>query len=144
VEEFIPGEEITVGMIGNDPPQIVGIMRVVPKTRQPHFVYSLEVKRNWRELVSYECPARLPPATLERIRDAAFEVYQTLGVRDFARVDFRVAPDGIPYFLEINPLPGLNPESGDIVIMAGLMGRSYENLIGAILKAALRRCNLDA
>ncbi len=139
VEEFIPGEEVTVGVVGNAPPQVVGIMRVVPKTREPYFVYSLEVKRNWRELVSYECPAKLPEATLARIHQAAFKVYEKLGVRDFARIDFRIAPDGTPYFLEINPLPGLNPQSGDIVLMAGMMGWSYEKLIGAILNSALRR-----
>jgi D-alanine-D-alanine ligase len=139
VEEFIPGEEITVGMVGNAPPQVVGIMRVVPKQREPNFIYSLEVKRNWRELVSYECPARLPEGVLARIQDAALRVYAKLGVRDFARIDFRVAPDGTPYFLEINPLPGLNPQSGDIVLMAGIMGWSYEKLIGAILNSALRR-----
>jgi D-alanine-D-alanine ligase len=139
VEEFIPGEEVTVGMAGNSPPQILGIMRVVPVKTQDYFVYSLEVKRNWRELVRYECPANLPEPVLMRIREACLKVYQALGVRDFARLDFRIAPDGTPYFLEVNPLPGLNPRSGDIVLMSGLMGISYSQLIGIILNAALRR-----
>jgi D-alanine-D-alanine ligase len=139
VEEYIAGEEITVGMVGNDPPHIVGIMRVVPKTRQEDFVYSLEVKRNWREMVTYECPAKLPESTLQKIREACFKIYSVLGVRDLARIDFRIAADGIPYFLEINPLPGLNPKSGDIVLMAGLAGWSYEKLISSILNSALRR-----
>ncbi len=139
VEEFIPGEEVTVGMVGNAPPQIMGIMRVVPRTQQEYFVYSLEVKRQWREMVRYECPARLPEATLGRIREASLRVYQALGVRDLARMDFRIAPDGTPYFLEINPLPGLNPQSGDIVLMSGMMGLSYNQLIAAVLKAALER-----
>jgi D-alanine-D-alanine ligase len=139
VEEYIGGEEVTVGMVGNNPPEIVGIMRVVPKTRQENFVYSLEVKRNWRHLVSYECPARLAEATLDKIRESCFKVYDVLGVRDLSRIDFRIAHDGTPYFLEINPLPGLNPQSGDIVLMAGLMGWSYEKLIAGILNSALRR-----
>lgn len=139
VEEYIAGEEITVGIVGNDPPHIVGIMRVVPKTRQENFVYSLEIKRNWRELVTYECPARLPDTTLQKIREACFKIHSVLGVRDLARIDFRIAADGTPYFLEINPLPGLNPKSGDIVLMAGLAGWSYEKLISSILNSALRR-----
>ncbi len=139
VEEFIPGEEITVGMAGNAPPQILGIMRVVPVKKQDYFVYSLEVKRNWQELVRYECPAKLPEATLARIREACHKVYQALGVRDLARLDFRISPDGTPYFLEINPLPGLNPQSGDIVLMSGMMGIKYNQLIVTILNAALRR-----
>lgn len=139
IEEYIPGEEITVGMAGNSPPQILGVMRIVPVKHQDNFVYSLEVKRNWRELVRYECPARLPEPTMLRIREACQKVYTALGVRDLARVDFRLAPDGTPYFLEINPLPGLNPQSGDIVLMSGMTGLSYNQLIVTILNAALRR-----
>jgi D-alanine-D-alanine ligase len=56
-----------------------------------------------------------------------------------ARIDFRVASEGTPYFLEINPLPGLNPRSGDLPIMAGKMGWTHQALISAILDAALHR-----
>jgi len=141
VEEFISGDEITVGMIGNDPPQVLGIMRVVPRIPQEQFIYSLEVKRQWRDLVRYECPAALPENTIRRLKEACSCIHKVLGVRDIARLDFRIASDGTPYFLEINPLPGLNPQSGDIVIMSGLMGLSYNQLIAAILNAASRRYN---
>jgi D-alanine-D-alanine ligase len=139
VEEYIAGEEVTVGMAGNAPPQILGMMRVMPRKKQDYFVYSLEVKRNWRELVLYECPAALPGPVLQSLQEAALRVYETLAVRDLARLDFRVAADGTPYFLEANPLPGLNPQSGDIVLMSGMMGLSYRQLIARILNAALRR-----
>ncbi|HEX7475536.1 MAG TPA: D-alanine--D-alanine ligase, partial [Dehalococcoidales bacterium] len=69
----------------------------------------------------------------------ALKTFQILECRDFARVDFRVAADGTPYFLEINPLAGLNPKSSDLIIMAGLVGIKYNELIGSILEAALRR-----
>jgi D-alanine-D-alanine ligase len=114
-------------------------MRVVPRRADPHFVYSLEVKRNWREMVSYECPAALSLHTMNAIIRASLSVFQTLEVRDVARIDFRISSGGTPYFLEINPLPGLNPVSGDIVIMAGMMGWDYNKLIGSILDSALRR-----
>jgi len=139
VEEFISGDEVTVGMIGNDPPQVLGMMQVIPRTHQEHFVYSLEVKRHWRDLVRYECPAAIPSDVTRRLQEACLCVYKTLGVRDLARLDFRIAADGTPYFLEINPLPGLNPQSGDIVLMSGMMGMSYCQLIAAILNAALGR-----
>ena len=61
-----------------------------------------------------------------------------LGCRDVARVDFRLR-DGIPYFLEVNPLPGLNPESSDLVILAKLAGWSYPQLIQRIVEVALKR-----
>ena len=139
VEEFISGEEVTVGVIGNSPPKVVGIMRVVPRKKTDCFVYSLEVKRDWESLLTYECPALLGKGVLQDIADSSLKAYEALGCRDFARMDFRIGPDGTPYFLEINPLPGLNPKSGDLPIMAGKMGWTYEALISAVLNAALQR-----
>jgi len=139
VEEFIIGDEVTVGVIGNSPPTVLGIMRVVPKDIEGYFVYSLEVKRDWERLVDYECPAQLEAGVLKRIADSSLKAFEILGCRDLARIDFRVSREGIPYFLEINPLPGLNPKSGDIVIMAKKMGWNYESLISAVVEAALER-----
>ena len=139
VEEFINGEEVTVGLIGNSPPKVVGIMRVVPRKKTDNFVYSLEVKRNWESLLTYECPALLGKSVLQDVADSSLKAFEALGCRDFARMDFRISPDGTPYFLEVNPLPGLNPKSGDLPIMAGKMGWTYEVLISAILNAALQR-----
>ena len=139
VEEFIAGEEVTVGMVGNSPPRVLGIMRIIPKRKTDYFVYSLEVKRDWERLVDYECPAQLETDVMKRITDSSLAAFEVLGCRDLARVDFRVSPSGTPYFLEINPLPGLNPRSGDLPIMAGKMGCPHETLISAILDAALHR-----
>jgi len=140
VEEFITGDEVTVGLVGISPPQVVGIMRIVPKKKSDYFIYSLEVKRDWEALVNYECPAQLETGILKKITDSSLKAFEVLGCRDFARLDFRVGSNGIPYFLEINPLPGLNPKSGDLPIMAGMMGWTHQALISAILKAALGRC----
>ncbi len=139
VEEFIEGHEITVGVVGNSPPRVVGVMRVVPRKESRHFVYSLEVKRDWQNLVDYECPAALGSETLARVEKASLKTFVTLGCRDFARIDFRVTPAGTPYFLEINPLAGLNPKSSDLPIMARKMGWTYEALISGIFHAALGR-----
>lgn len=139
VEEFIAGDEVTVGIVGNSPPQIVGVMRILPKTRREFFVYSLEVKRDWESLVEYECPAGLNASTLNKVEDSCLAAFEVLGCRDFARLDFRIDAKGTPYFLEINPLPGLNPKSGDLPILAGKMGWSYDRLISSILDAALNR-----
>ncbi len=138
VEEFIAGDEVTVGIIGNLPPKVLGTMRVIPDKRDDYFVYSLEVKRNWKTLVDYECPAQLEKNVLEKITESSLRAFQVLGCRDFARLDFRVNAEGIAYFLEINPLPGLGDYS-DLVIIAIKTGWSYEALIAAILSAALER-----
>jgi D-alanine-D-alanine ligase len=138
VEEFITGDEVTVGIIGNAPPRLVGIMRIVPRKREGHFVYSLEVKRDYLNLVDYECPPKLADEIKERIALASLKVFKVLGCRDFARLDFRISPDGVPYFLEINPLPGLGSYS-DLVIMALKLGWTHQGLIQAVLEAALKR-----
>jgi len=138
VEEFIDGDEVTVGIVDNLPPRVLGVMRILPKRKDEHFIYSLEVKRDYLNLVEYECPARLEEKILEKIALSSLKVFKALRCRDFARLDFRVSPGGTPYFLEINPLPGLGTYS-DLVIMALRMGWTHEELIGAVLDAALER-----
>jgi D-alanine-D-alanine ligase len=138
VEEYIEGDELTVGMFGNSDPEILGVMRVVPIQAAGRFIYSLEVKRDYRRQVRYECPAPLAPAAMTAVRDAALSAFRVLGCRDVARIDFRLRK-GIPYFLEVNPLPGLNPEDSDLVIMAKLAGWSYSGLIERIVMEALKR-----
>ena len=139
IEEFIAGDELTVGMLGNSPPTILGIMRVVPKRNNAHFIYSLEVKREWEQLVDYECPARLEKGIREEIINSSLKVFKILGCRDFARLDFKFDSEGVPYFLEVNPLAGLNPKSSDMPIMAYKLGWTYQALISTILNAAIQR-----
>lgn len=142
VEEFIDGDEVTVGIVGNAPPGIVGIMKITPREPERHFVYTLEKKRDSDRFVDYECPARLPVAVLQAIEAAALAVFETLGLRDLARVDFRMR-DGQPCFLEVNPLPGLNPVTSDLPIMARLLGIPYTDLLKSILSAACTRNGLS-
>ena len=138
VEEYIEGEELTVGVLGNAPPRVLGVLRVVPTQVSSRFVYSLEVKRNYADHVRYECPPQLPAEQLRAVEEAALLVYRCLGCRDVARIDFRLR-DGVPYFLEVNPLPGLNPETSDLVILSTKSGLDHAGLIRGILDAAVRR-----
>jgi D-alanine-D-alanine ligase len=138
LEEYIAGDEVTVGLLGNESPSILGLMRITPKVPAEHFIYSLEIKREFRKLVTYECPPPLPAAALDAIERSARTAFRVLGCRDVSRIDFRVH-DGVPYFLEVNPLPGLNPDDSDLVIMAGLVGWSYERLVSTIVNEAFKR-----
>lgn len=138
MEEFITGDEVTLGIIGNSPSKVLGMMRILPKRRDVYFVYSLEVKRNYLDLVEYECPARLNQKVLQNLEVCALNAFEALKCRDFARLDFRVSPEGVPYFLEINPLPGLGAHS-DLVIMARKLGWTHKELMAGVLNAALER-----
>ena len=143
LEEYIAGDEVTVGLLGNETPSILGMMRIVPNFAAEHFIYSLEIKRDYQKLVTYECPPLLPTATLDAIAGAARTAFRVLGCRDVSRIDFRVR-DGVPYFLEVNPLPGLNPVDSDLVIMAGLVGWSYDRLVSTIVNEAMKRCKASS
>ena len=139
VEPYLPGADVTVGLLGNSPTEILGVMRILPKEPRDNFFYSLEVKRDWERLVTYESPPILPRSTLEELQSFALSAFATLGCRDVARVDFRLDAEGRPHFLEINALPGLSPVYGDLVIMARMNGISFEALIRRIFLEALKR-----
>jgi D-alanine-D-alanine ligase len=141
LEEYICGDELTVGVYGNAELSILGIMRVVPNENAGRFIYSLEVKRNYRELVTFECPPLMPGPVLESVAQAARTAFRALSCRDVARVDFRVR-DGVPYFLEANPLPGLNPIDSDLAFIARFIGWPYERLVSTILTEALKRTGM--
>jgi D-alanine-D-alanine ligase len=139
VEEFIEGEELTVGVVGNRPPEVLGIMRILPKgASDGPFIYGIEVKRHWEQYLEYESPAKISATDADTVRRATLACWRALGCRDVARFDFRLR-NGVPYFLEVNPLPGLSPFSGDIVFLARGVGISHEQLVGRILEAAWER-----
>jgi D-alanine-D-alanine ligase len=138
VEEFVVGDEVTVGIVGNDPPRVIGTMHMIPRRSPERFVYSLEVKRDWDRHVEYVSPPRLSAEWVREVETAALTAFDALGCRDVARADFRVR-DGVPYFLEINPLPGLNPESSDLCYLAYRVNLTYPELIRMIFEAAVER-----
>lgn len=138
LEEFISGEEVTVAVIGNDPPRILGMMQVVPKQDPTRFVYSVEVKRDWDDKLYYETPPKLPAKVLAALESAALAAYDVLGCKDLTRMDFRIR-DGHPYFLEANPLPGLNPEWSDLIIMCRMMNITHKTLIETVFTEAMKR-----
>jgi D-alanine-D-alanine ligase len=139
IEEYIAGDEVTVGILGNDPPSILGMMQIAPLFETEHFIYSLELKRDYQGRLSFHTPPVLPRPVIDALGHAALTAFRTLHCRDVARIDFRVKA-GVPYFLEVNPLPGLHPIDSDLVLIAGKVGWSYERLVATILQEALQRC----
>jgi D-alanine-D-alanine ligase len=144
VEEFASGPEFTVGILGTGArASVIGAMEIVPRNcSASEFVYSLEVKRNYLEEVAYHVPPKRPTELVREIEDVALAAYRSLGCRDVGRVDVRLSEDGEPKFLEVNPLPGLNPVTGDLVILARGNGISYHELIGRIVENARIRQSL--
>ncbi|MCK9554907.1 ATP-grasp domain-containing protein [bacterium] len=140
IEQFIRGREITVGVIGNNPPVILGMMEIgFKENTKKDFIYSLEVKRNYKKLVKYTCPPGLDDKIVAKIEKLALAAYDCLHCRDIARMDFRVDENSNAYFIEINPLPGLSPEYSDLIIMAKKLGIEYEDIIKRIIVNAVKR-----
>jgi D-alanine-D-alanine ligase len=141
VEEFCSGPEFTVGILGTGASaRVIGAMEIVPRhCAVEDFVYSLEVKRNYQEEVDYHVPPRRPEALVRSVEAVALAAYKALSCRDVGRVDVRIGEDGAPKFLEVNPLPGLNPITGDLVILARGYGISYSELIGQVVESARAR-----
>ncbi len=130
IEEYLSGDEYTVGIVGGE---VIGVMQVVPRSKDEPFIYSIEVKRDYLDRVDYHF-VDVPEAA-----QLALAVWRAFGLRDVARVDVRRDRDGIVNFVEVNPLPGVHPITSDLVILARGFGWSYDRLIGGIIGAAEKR-----
>ena len=146
VEEYIDGKEFTVGIFGNGkdiyvfpPMEICYIKKDIQ-----YNIYSYDVKRNYKEYISYKCPADIPKEIETEIINMAKKIYEVLSCRDFARIDFRLSRDGELYFIEINPLPGLAPGYSDFPMIAEFSGMDYNTLIWNILESALKRFGMES
>jgi len=132
IEEFLPGDEFTIGIIGGE---VLGVMQVIPRGGDKDFIYSLDVKRDYLNRVDY-CLVDVPD-----VASLAKNVWRAFNLRDVARIDVRRDRNGVANFVEVNPLPGVHPVNSDLVILARLAGISHEQLIGRIIDAAIKRWN---
>jgi D-alanine-D-alanine ligase len=141
VERYLPGREFTVGIVGNGPDaRVLGVCEILLRANAEANVYSLQNKELCEELVTY-APADDAEARLAGTR--ALEAYRALECRDAARIDFRSDAKGEPYFLEANPLAGLNPWHSDLPILAAQNGIDFVALIGLIVDAGLARYGMS-
>lgn len=141
VEQYITGREFTVALLAGDSGmRVLSPLEVVFLDASiAHPVYSFDIKQDWDKNVRYDCPAVIDKKLEKALQTVARRAFKALGCRDFARVDFRVGPDGTCYVLEVNPLPGLTPNFSDMCLIANACGITYDDLIASILKPAIRR-----
>jgi D-alanine-D-alanine ligase len=84
----------------------------------------------------------LPPALASRIQTMAKRICRTLEIDGYARVDFRLTPDGIPYYIEANPNPEIAEEE-EFAQAALHEGTSYTDLLNRLLALGINRAGLD-
>ncbi len=146
VESFISGREFNVTLLGNDNPRVMPLSEINfshirdPKQRIVTF------KGKWVEdsddfkYTQVISPARVNETLREKISEVAVRAYQTMGLRDYGRVDIRVQ-NGVPYVLEVNPNADLSPDAG-IARAARVAGMSYAELSDEIIRLAAHRYRL--
>ena len=151
-EQFIEGREFSVGILEHPG----GRLEVLPilevdfsRMPQAGGVLGQRAKTIYDALDHYVCPAEIDDDLQSRIESISRAVFRHLDLHDFARIDFRMNEAGEVFFLEVNPLPGMDfdPDEQDISFypyMAMKAGYSYDDLIRILLESAANRYELSS
>jgi D-alanine-D-alanine ligase len=127
-EKFIPGREMTVSMLDGRP---LPIIEIIPE----HGIYDYECKyQNGKS--QYVVPAKIEENVTDLLRDYAIKAYRILDCRHYARVDFRLQDNKLPFCLEVNSLPGMTPTSL-VPKAAKAVGINFPDLVEKIIYLAL-------
>ena len=128
IEEFIDGRELTVGILGN---KALDIVEIIPKSG----LYDYESKYTQGH-TDYMCPADIDDSLTTFIKKEAVRIYQAIGCRHYARVDFLLDRNSTPFLLEVNTLPGMCSTSL-LPMSAKSMGISFQELLDIIVKISV-------
>ena len=135
VEQFIPGREFCVGILGNSPVESFPILEI-DLSGDPNAIQSVEDKKKHpRKKI---CPAVISQELAEKMRRFSIDAFHALGLRDFARVDIRLSEEGEIFLLEINSMASLG-ESGSYPTAARVAGYDFGRLANKMLDVATIR-----
>lgn len=137
IEEFLPGREFTVGIIGTgSEAKAIGALEILLNSNAEADIYSHTNKAFYEDRVEYKAAS---DESANGAIELALKVWKVLSARDAGRVDVRLDRNDNPCFIEVNPLAGLNPDHSDLPILCSLVGIKYVELIDRIMKSALTR-----
>jgi D-alanine-D-alanine ligase len=140
VEEYLPGREFTVGLLGTgEDARVLGTLEIVLRPEAEPDVYSYVNKERCEDLVDYQYPSAADDAAVRAAEAIALAAWRALGCRDAGRVDLRCDALGRPQFMEVNPLAGLHPHHSDLPMIATAKGMPYVEMIEAIVRSAALR-----
>ncbi len=152
VEEFLPGREFTVAVIGNGKEaEVLPVVEInyneFPEDFVPIYSYEakwiLDTKEN--PLDVFSCPAKIDTNLESKIKNVVLKTYNVLRCKDWSRIDVRLDKTNEPNIIEVNPLPGIlpNPEENSCFPKAArTVGLNYEDMINKVLFVAAKRHNL--
>ena len=147
IEQFLPGKDLTLGIIGNSYDDFL----ILPISEDD---YS-ELPSDLPKICGYEAKwlpdspyskiksirAELPNETEELIQRSSIKLFERLECRDYARFDWRLDVDGNPKLLEVNPNPGWCWD-GHLAKMASYNNMDYKDMLLKILNTAEKRLGL--
>jgi D-alanine-D-alanine ligase len=133
LEKYIDGRELSVPIVEDEVYPVVEI-----KPKEGFYDY---VRKYTKGMTTYDCPADLPADVRRRIETEALRAYRILGCEGFSRVDLRLGDDGVPYFLEVNTIPGMT-ETSLVPMGARARGLSFSDLVDRITMYALRKAGI--
>jgi D-alanine-D-alanine ligase len=131
VEEYVPGREVTVGVLGEE---ALPVVELIPA--RGFYDYSAKYKDDAG--TEYLCPAPLPEAVSAALQAEGLAAHRALDCRDFSRVDLRLGADGRGRVLEVNTIPGFTGHSL-LPKAAAARGTGFEELVESIAAMALTR-----
>jgi len=136
VEQFIPGREFAVGLLGNGSNVEVLPIVEIDLAGDPNKIQTISDKKETP--LDKICPAKLTLQQEEEIKRISLASFKKLGINDFARVDFRMDKDGNVYILELNSMASLGV-TGSFIHAAKTAGYTYESLINKVLEVSALR-----
>ena len=144
IEEYIDGREMYVAVLGNDNPEALPVVELdlsklpdgTPRIAAAEVKWGKGTKayRDTKSTVATD----LPEETVLALQQTAIAAYQALELRDYARVDMRLQPDGRVQVIEVNPNPWLSTRA-EFTMAARKSGRTYTRLIEEIVELATAR-----
>ncbi len=145
IEEYIEGREIYAGVLGNyERAQVLPLIELdlsrLPEGTPKIASYDVKFEKNSEayKLTKSGIAEDLDEATRKRLSDTALATYRALKLRDYGRIDMRLAPDGDVYVIEANPNPWLASRQ-EFAMAAKAAGLSYTEMIGTIVDLAMSR-----
>jgi D-alanine-D-alanine ligase len=145
IEEYIEGREIYAGIMGSyERAQVLPVIELdlsrLPEGTPKIASYDVKFEKNTEayKLTKSQIAENLDEETMKRLCDTALAAYRALKLRDYGRIDMRLAPNGEVYVIEANPNPWL-ASGQEFAMAAKASGLSYTEMIGSIVDLAMSR-----
>jgi D-alanine-D-alanine ligase len=149
VEQYIDGRELNVALLGHPTARVLPLSEIefagLPEGAPRIVSYDAKWKADSVHYLGTTpvLHPSLPPGVAARVRRVAVDAFRAVGVRDYGRVDIRLAANGTPYVVDVNPNCDLSPQAG-MIRSAAAVGIDYKSLTGLLVRYALRRRRADS